>query len=49
MAESNASTILASEPLSEDVQIRVHGPPSSAMTLVHLPGVHGHWTLKCWF
>src|SRR5437588_13095331 len=47
MAESNstASRLLDEATVSEEVQIRVHGPVSSPITLVHLPGVHGDWTL----
>src|SRR5437868_5119820 len=45
MAESNYFTSVDRAEVAEEVQIRVHGAPSSAITLVHLPGVHGDWTL----
>ena len=37
-------TMVESHTTAERVQLRVHNPDSSP-TLVHLPGVHGDWTL----
>ena len=44
-ASSTGSLTLDGTGSLEEVQLRVHGPSSSAITLVYLPGVHGDWTL----